>query len=142
AEERIARDKQLSEAQARIAALEKTVRDLQRTIEIKNESLAQVQTQADASRGKAPEPAKDAALAAAPATTAIAEAPKASEPTKTVETAKAAETKAAEAPAAEPKAAESKATSPAPKAVVKEPPGFFSDLLANMPLWAIVAGAL
>src|SRR6266513_2170395 len=55
AEERIARDKQLTEAQARIAALEKTVRDLQRTIEIKNESLAQVQSQADASKGKASE---------------------------------------------------------------------------------------
>ena len=25
---------------------------------------------------------------------------------------------------------------------MKEPPGFFSDLLANMPMWAIVAGAL
>src|SRR5207245_502177 len=33
---------------------------------------------------------------------------------------------------------------PKPKAPApaKEPPGFFSDLLANMPMWAIVAGAL
>jgi pilus assembly protein FimV len=147
AEERIARDKQLTEAQARIAALEKTVRDLQRTIEIKNESLAQVQTQADASKGKAPEPATAAVappppVAAAPATTPTAEAPKAGEPMKAAEPAKAPETKAAEAPKTEPKSAEPK-TPPTPaKAPVKEPPGFFSDLLANMPLWAIVAGAL
>src|SRR5439155_535010 len=55
------------------------------------------------------------------------------------------ETKAAEAPAAESKAAETK-TPPVPpvqtKTPVREPPGFFSDLLANMPAWAIVAGAL
>src|SRR5205823_6510488 len=30
----------------------------------------------------------------------------------------------------------------APAAPVKEPPGFFSDLFSNMPMWAIVAGAL
>src|SRR5947207_3407150 len=152
AEERIARDKQLSEAQARIAALEKTVRDLQRTIEIKNESLAQVQSQADASKGKVPEPAKDTAavappppVAAAPASGQPVEPGKATEPMKAAEPAKAPETKAPETPATEPKAAETKTppVPPAPaKAPVKEPPGFFSDLLANMPAWAIVAGAL
>src|SRR5436190_3746156 len=151
AEERIARDKQRTEAQARIAALEKTVRDLQRTIEIKNESLAQVQTQADASKGKAPEPTTGAVappppVAAAPTTTPTTEPAKANEPTKAAEPAKAPETKAAEAPKTEPKAAETKtppAVPPTPaKAPVKEPPGFFSDLLANMPAWAIVAGAL
>src|SRR5438552_2208433 len=130
-------------AQARIAALEKTVRDLQRTIEIKNESLAQVQSQADASKGKAPEPGKDSAVvappppvAAAPATGQAVGPGKATEPMKAAEPAKAPETKAAEAPAAESKAAETK-TPPVPpvqtKAPVREPPGFFSDLLANMP---------
>src|SRR5437773_2824960 len=115
AEERIARDKQLNEAQARIAALEKTVRDLQRTIELKNESLAQVQSQAEASKGKAPEPAKEAAaiappppVAAAPATSQPVEPGTATEPMKAAEPAKAPETKAAEAPAAESKAAETK----------------------------------
>ncbi|HEY3178018.1 MAG TPA: FimV/HubP family polar landmark protein [Casimicrobiaceae bacterium] len=150
AEERIARDKQLTEAQARIAALEKTVRDLQRTIEIKNESLAQVQSQADASKGKAPEPAKDAAVAtppppvaAAPATSQAAEPGKASEPIKAAEPAKAPETKAAEPASAESAKAAPAAVPPAKaKAPAKEPPGFFSDLLANMPAWAIVAGAL
>jgi pilus assembly protein FimV len=151
AEERIARDKQLTEAQARIAALEKTVRDLQRTIEIKNESLAQVHSQADGSKGKAPEPASAVVappppVAAAPTTTPTTEPAKANEPTKAAEPAKAPETKASEAPKTEPKAAETKAPPAVPptpaKAPVKEPPGFFSDLLANMPAWAIVAGAL
>src|SRR5437763_12636435 len=148
AEERIARDKQLNEAQTRIAALEKTVRDLQRTIELKNESLAQVQSQAEAAKGKIAEPAKEAT---APASAAVvtAPAPTATEPAKTTEPIKAAEapkapeTKAAETPAAEPAKAAPAAQPPKPKAPApaKEPPGFFSDLLANMPMWAIVAGA-
>jgi pilus assembly protein FimV len=150
AEERIAREKQLSEAQARIAALEKTVRDLQRTIELKNESLAQVQSQAEAAKGKIAEPAKEV-TPAAPAAGAIAPAPaatepaKAAEPMKAAEAPKAPETKAAETPAtdatkAAPAAQPAKPKAPAP--APKEPPGFFSDLLANMPMWAIVAGAL
>src|SRR5438067_6369424 len=149
AEERIARDKQLSEAQTRIAALEKTVRDLQRTIELKNESLAQVQSQAEAAKGKIAGPAKEA-TAPAPAAVVAAPAPTATEPAKTTEPMKAAEapkapeTKAAETPAGEPAKAAPAAQPPKPKAPgpAKEPPGFFSDLLANMPMWAIVAGAL
>src|SRR5437763_3303992 len=154
AEEKIARDKQLTEAQTRIAALEKTVRDLQRTIELKNESLAQVQSQAEAAKGKAGEPAKiatapaSAAVTNAPAATPAPEPAKAAEPMKSAEAPKAPETKAAETQAAAEaaKAPESKAASPPAKpkaaAPVKEPAGFFSDLFANMPMWAIVAGAL
>jgi pilus assembly protein FimV len=153
AEERIARDKQLTEAQARIAVLEKTVRDLQRTIELKNESLAQVQSQAESAKGKSAEPAKEAAAATAatPAATAVAPPPATTttaEPAKTSEPPKAAETpKAPEPTAAEPaKAGESKPASPPAKpkaaAPAKEPPGFFADMFGNMPLWAIVAGAL
>ena len=136
-----------NEAQTRIAALEKTVRDLQRTIELKNESLAQVQSQAEAAKGKIAEPAKEA-TAPAPAAVVTAPAPTATEPAKTTEPMKAAEapkapeTKVAETPAAElPKAAPA-AQPPKPPVPAKEPPGFFSDLLANMPMWAIVAGAL
>src|SRR5947207_3686354 len=94
AEEKIARDKQLTEAQTRIAALEKTVRDLQRTIELKNESLAQVQSQAEAAEGKAGEPAKTAtapaaaAVTTAPAATPAPEPAKAAAPTKSAETPK------------------------------------------------------
>jgi pilus assembly protein FimV len=95
--------------------LEKTVRDLQRTIELKNESLAQVQSQAESAKGKSAEPAKEAAAATAatPAATAVAPPPATTttaEPAKTSEPPKAAETpKAPEPTAAEPaKAGESK----------------------------------
>src|SRR5438067_2263007 len=138
AEERIARDKQLSEAQARIAALEKTVRDLQRTIEIKNESLAQAQSQADGAKGKAPEPAKDATVAAAPA--AVAPPPAASTTQQMPKVAQ--EAPKAETAAAEPAKAPPPALAKVAPAPVKEPPGFFSDLVANMPAWAIGAGIL
>jgi len=146
AEESIARDKQLTEAQARIAALEKTVRDLQRTIELKNESLAQVQSQAESAKGKTAEPAKEAAApaavapATAPATTA--EPPKAIEPAKSAEAPKAPPPAAAEPP----KTGEAKPAPPPAKAKAaapaKEPPGLFADMFGNMPMWAIVAGAL
>jgi pilus assembly protein FimV len=146
AEERIARDKALSEAQARIAELEKTVRDLQRMVEIKNQSLAQVQTQAETAKGKVAEPAKEATPAAPIAATP---AP-AVEPQKAAaEAPKAPEAKAPEAPAAdkagETKATPAPATPPKPKAApapAKEPPGFLNDLFGNMPMWAIIAGAL
>src|SRR5436309_3564884 len=131
AEERIARDKQLTEAQARIAALEKTVRDLQRTIELKNESLSQVQSQAEAAKGKAPELTKEGSAASAPITTA---------PAVSAEAAKAAEAPSTEPVKAAPVTPPAKAKGPA--APVKEPPGFFSDVFSNMPIWAIVAGAL
>ena len=143
AEERVARDKALSEAQTRIAELEKTVRDLQRALEIRNQSLAQVQSQAEATKAKAPEAAPATAAATAPAGTAAVTAPAvtpATEPPKAAEAPKAAEPPKASEP-------ETKATPPAPPkakapAPPKEPPSFFSDLLANTPLWAIAAGAL
>ncbi|MEJ7670374.1 MAG: FimV/HubP family polar landmark protein [Casimicrobiaceae bacterium] len=43
----IARDAQMREAQARIAELERTLKDLQRAVELKNQTLAQLQAQAD-----------------------------------------------------------------------------------------------
>ena len=48
----IARDQQLKDAQTRIAALEKTIAEMQRAVELKNQTLAQLQAQADAARGK------------------------------------------------------------------------------------------
>ena len=58
AEEVIARDKALKEAQNRIGELEKTLKDLQRALELKGQTGAQLQAQADVAKGKAPEPAK------------------------------------------------------------------------------------
>src|SRR5690349_3610213 len=54
AEDAIARDQQLRDAQARIAALEKTIAEMQRAVELRNQTLAQLQAQADAAKGKAP----------------------------------------------------------------------------------------
>jgi pilus assembly protein FimV len=140
AEEAVARDKQLREAQQRIADLEKTLKDLQRAVELKSPSMAQLQTQADAAKGKA-EPPKAATpittappvpapAAKAPEPVPAAKAPepalapaKAPEPTKApepkaAEPAKAAEPPKAEAPVVEPPKAEPPKVEP-PKA---EPP--------------------
>lgn len=62
AEEIIAKDKAIAEANARVKELEKNVDDLQKLLEIKNQSLADQQQQANA--------AKDATQAAAPAVAA------------------------------------------------------------------------
>ena len=70
AEDLAAKDRAIRDANARIAELEKTVKDMQRAVELKNQTMADLQKQADAARaGKAPEPAK------AEATTKVATAP-------------------------------------------------------------------
>jgi pilus assembly protein FimV len=167
AEEAVARDQALKEAQSRIAELEKTLKDLQRAVELKSQTGAQLQAQADAAKGtppavappivapapitkapepvvvaKAPEPAKVEPPKAEPPK---AEAPKA-EPPKAAESPPATPPMAAEPAKSEPPASEPpKATPPkaaAPKAVAKEPPGFFDDFFANTPSWMIGAGAL
>ena len=82
AEEAIARDKALKEAQTRISELEKTLKDLQRALELKGQTGTQLQAQADAAKGKAPEPAKvEPPKIAAPAPEMkAAEPPKAAAP--------------------------------------------------------------
>jgi pilus assembly protein FimV len=57
AENGIAREAQLKDAQSRIAELEKNLKEMQRAVELKNQSMAQLQAQADAARTKAAEPA-------------------------------------------------------------------------------------
>jgi pilus assembly protein FimV len=104
AEESVARTKELAEAQTRIAELEKTVRDMQRAIELKSAPLAAAQQQAEAAKAKAP----PAPAAAAPVK---AEPPNAAEPVKAPEPAKAA------APAPVPPKAEPPKAAEAPKAV-------------------------
>jgi pilus assembly protein FimV len=159
AEEAIARDKALREAQTRIASLEKTIQDLQRAIELKSPAGAQAQAQAEAAKAKAA-PTPPAPITKAPEPVVAAKAPeppkaepaKAAEPVKAPEPPKAEPPKAAEpAPAAEPPKAEPPKAEPPkagpPKAVpkaapAKEPPGFFEDMMANTPTWAIAGGAL
>ncbi|MBA2351414.1 MAG: FimV family protein [Burkholderiales bacterium] len=64
-EEATAREKALQEANERIALLEGNVKSMQRLLEIKNESLAQAQNQANATNQ--PEPAANASTPASPA---------------------------------------------------------------------------
>ena len=156
AEEAAAKDKALQEANSRIADLEKTVRDMQKAMELKSQTLSDLQKQAESA--KPTEPAKMASAPVAvtpPPPSAPAPEMKAPE-TKAPEApaAKAPETKAAEpsappAPAPEAKAPEAQAPAPTPpkapakaKAAPPPPPSFFDDLLANTPTWAIGGGAL
>jgi pilus assembly protein FimV len=57
AESAVAQGAALKEAQSRIADLEKTLKDLQRAVEMKNQTMVQLQSQTDAAKGKAPAPA-------------------------------------------------------------------------------------
>jgi pilus assembly protein FimV len=172
AEEAVARDQALKEAQSRISELEKTIKDLQRAVELKSQTGAQLQAQADAAKGKAaPPPPTPITKAPEPVTVAKApeplkapEPPKAAEPAKAeapavAEPAKAEPPKGVEpAPAEPPKVEPPKVEPPkveppkveppkvvpkaAPKVAAKEPPGFFEDLLATTPSWMIGAVAL
>ena len=144
AEEMIARDKALKEAQARIGELEKTLKDLQKAIELRGQTGAQLQAQADAAKGKAPEPAKaEPPKVAAPVVPPTPEA-KPPEPPKMAEPAKVEPPKvAAPAKPTEPPKVAEPAKAPAPKAVApKAEPSFFDDLLGSTPAWVIGGGAL
>jgi pilus assembly protein FimV len=143
AEDAIARDQQLKDAQSRIAALEKTIAEMQRAVELKNQTLAQLQAQAETAKGGAATaaapsvPAAAGAPAAAASTAAPASPPAGSEPKMSETT--------PPAPAASPPAATTPAKAPAPKAVPApkaEPPGFFADLFSGTPNWTLGAAAL
>ena len=114
-EEKIAKDKALKEAQARIADLEKNVADMRKLAELKSQAAADLQKQAAkpapvAEPAKKPEPAK--ADAAKPVAT-----PKAIEVPKVVEI-----PKAAEAPKAGPAKPEAKPAEAAKPAAVPPAP--------------------
>jgi pilus assembly protein FimV len=124
AEDAVARNKQLADANARIAELEKTVKDMQRFNELRSPTLAQAQQQADAAKGKAaptptppPPVAPITAPVTPPATTAATTPPITTAPAKP-EPPKAAEpVKAPEPIAAEPPKAPEPAKAPEPTAV-------------------------
>ncbi|MNR77963.1 hypothetical protein D3C72_86490 [compost metagenome] len=132
AEELIAKDKAIADANARVKELEKNVNELQKILEIKNKDLAAQQKQAEAAAAVA---SAAAAPAATPAPVTPPVAPAAPE---------AAPTPAAEAPAVTPPVAEEKpvVAQPAPVAEVKPKkpvvvpppppePSFFEDLTQN-----------
>jgi len=59
AEDAAAKDRALREANARVAALEKSLQDMQKAVELKNQTMADLQKQADAAKAaKAPEASK------------------------------------------------------------------------------------
>ncbi|MDB5760046.1 MAG: fimV [Burkholderia sp.] len=133
AEERIAQEKALAEANSRVKELEKTVSDLQRLLEVRNRDLAAKQNQA----------ASPAAVAAAGTggATATPAAPAAATPAPAAETAPAAAAVAAPTPAATPAQTAPAAAEPAPpkpakpRPVVVTPapaePGLLEELTSN-----------
>lgn len=139
-EDRIAKDKALAEANARVAELEKTVNDLQKLLEIRNRDLAARQNGA-AAAGAAP--ASNAPAAAAPAAaaagatgaTGAAAAGAAKEASAAPESkpAPAAEAPQASAPAEKPAAADKPkpVVKPAPAPAPAPEPGFLENLGSN-----------
>ncbi|MFI4887513.1 MAG: FimV/HubP family polar landmark protein [Burkholderiales bacterium] len=144
AEDAIAREAHLKDAQSRIAALEKTIAEMQRAVELKNQTLAQLQAQAEAAKGGAtPATSESAAASAASAAAAAAVAPATTAPSTTApSTTATSEPKAANATPAEttpPAKPPVPKAEPAPKV---EPPGFFADLFSSTPNWALGVAAL
>lgn len=127
AEDKIAKEKAVAEANARVKELEKNVSDLQKLAEIKNKALAEQQKQADAAKTEA----KPEASAGSPATSAptqVADATTEVKPATSPEAS--AEDKAAPVPPA--------ASAPPvakPKPVIAPPPppepSFIDDLMEN-----------
>ena len=145
-EEMVARERQIKEAQIRIAELEKTLTELQRAVELKNQTMAQLQAKAEAAKPAAEPPkAPDLKVAAAakPEPAKAAEPPAAAEPPK-AEPAKPESPPAAPPPSVEPPKAAPKAAPPAaaPAPAPKPQPSFLDDLMANTPTWTIGGGAL
>ncbi len=171
AEDAVARDKRLAEANSRIAQLEKMLADAQHAVDVKNQTLAQAQNRAETTSGNAaptpPPPAAITTPAPAPAATppvtppATITAP-ATPPPSTIapavppviapppvspptEAAKAPETPApATTPPSEPPKAVTPPPKAAPKAAAKAPkpsPSFFDQLTDAIPLWALALAA-
>ncbi|WP_234814637.1 FimV/HubP family polar landmark protein [Noviherbaspirillum denitrificans] len=140
-EDKIARDKAIADANARVKELEKNVGELQKLLEVKNKALSDQQKQADATAAAAKaEAAKPAPTAPAPMETKPAEA----------KVEKPAEPKAAEKPAVQATPPVAAAPAPAPQkpkavtpppAPAQEEPSFLDDLLGN-PLVLPGVGAL
>jgi pilus assembly protein FimV len=82
-EDKIAKDRQMAEASARVKELEKNVNDLEKLMEVKNKAAADAQSKAAAGAAPAASPAAPAAAPAAPAAAPAATAPAATAPVET-----------------------------------------------------------
>ncbi|WP_374581918.1 FimV/HubP family polar landmark protein [Pseudoduganella sp.] len=118
-EDKIAKDRQMADASARVKELEKNVSDLEKLMEVKNKTAANAQA-------KASEPAAAAAPAASPAAEPVAAAPAASAPAAPA---------AAEAAPAKPSKPKRTIAMPPPPAE----PSLVDSIMENLPL---VGGAL
>jgi pilus assembly protein FimV len=167
-EELVAREKALAEAKERIAQLEKTIKDMQKLIELKSPGLATAQQQAQqVAKPEAPAPKpevkpeakpelkpeiKPEAVALAkpePAKPAETPQPQAAKPEPVKPEAAASAEKPAEAPKAEaPKPAAEKMAAPAPKPKAAPPPPPEPDLVdqifeaASDPLYLAAGGGV
>src|SRR5258706_9772277 len=121
AEDTTAKDRALSEANSRIAALESTLKNMQKAVELKSQTMADAQKQADASKAAKPaeSPKSEATtVAAAPAVqtpaapTGVAQAPASQTPATAAPSASppAAPATSASSAASEAKAPEAKTT--------------------------------
>jgi pilus assembly protein FimV len=132
AEDLIAKDKAIEEANARVKALEKNLNELQQLLEVKNRELAAQQKQAEANKtapatvatpAASPTPASSTAETAAPAASSVAASAPASSTVATPASAVAA------APVTPP------VTKPKHRVIAPPPPpaptGFFEDLSSN-----------
>jgi pilus assembly protein FimV len=130
AEDATAKDKALRDANARVAELEKTVRDLQKAAELRNQTMADLQARAgEVAKGNAPEAPKAEAPKMAAVTPPAPPAPSATPPAATLTPVPAMApttptpiTTAPEAKAPETKAPEAKAPATAPETKVEPPP--------------------
>jgi pilus assembly protein FimV len=132
AEDLIAKDKALEEANARVKSLEKNLSELQQLLEVKNRDLAAQQKQAEASKTAAPVTAAGPVASTGPAS--------ATAPTVVAPASSVAATAPASSTGAEPASAVAAPVAP-PVAKPKHrviappppppPPGFFEDLTSN-----------
>jgi pilus assembly protein FimV len=142
-EEVIAREKALNEANERIAQLEKTIKDMQKLVELKSPALAAAQQQAAKPKPEAvavtkPEPApapKPEAVAVAKPEAAPAPKPEAApEPKPEVAPAEKPEAKVAEAPKPKPKVVQPPPPPP--------PPPSLLDQILEEPLYLAAGGGV
>jgi pilus assembly protein FimV len=136
AEDKIAKDKAVAEANARVKELEKNVTDLQKLLEVKNKTLAEQQKQASAAKAE-PQPAAPPAAVPAPAPAAASVQPAPAKPDET-------KVEKPVAPPAPPAAKTPPAVAkPKPAAPPPPPPepSFFESLMDN-PLVLPGVGAL
>jgi len=142
ADDLAAKDNALKEAKERIALLEKNLQDMQKLAQIKSQTGAQLQQQAEAAKAapaaKATEPAKAAPVAKAEAPKAplgakAAEVAKAPEPAKAPEAAKASAAAKAPEGAKAPEPAKAPEGAKAPETAKAPEPGKASESAAKAP---------